>query len=72
MYCRFSGNQLVSLDNRRLVAAKLLDINVPVTISEGYTLSGLIIRFGRDGVFSQISIRGSGIVVDMFGRIGGQ
>ena len=64
-------DQLVSLDNRRLVVAKMLDINVPVTISEGYTLSDLVTQFSRDGIFSEITVRGTGMVVDMLGRIGG-
>jgi hypothetical protein len=65
------GNQLVSLDNRRLAVAKMLDIKVPVTISEGYTTSDLVTQFHRDGIFSQIAIRGTGMFIDMLGRIGG-
>jgi hypothetical protein len=62
------GDQLVSLDNRRLVAAKLLDISVPATMQDLSSVANLL-RIGRDGIFDQISIRGTGMIVDMFGNL---
>ena len=62
------GDQLVSLDNRRLVVAKLLDISVPVTTQDLSSAADLL-RIGRDGIFDQISIRGTGMIVDMFGNL---
>ena len=61
--------KLVSLDNRRLTVAKMLDIDVPVTISKGHTVAELVTVFKRDGIFSQIPIRGTDMIIDMFGRL---
>jgi RHS repeat-associated protein len=64
--------KLVSLDNRRLTIAKMLDIDVPVTITRGFTVNDLKGRFGRDGIFTQISIRGADLIIDMLGRLIGR
>jgi hypothetical protein len=61
--------KLVSLDNRRLTVAKMLDIDVPVSISFGHTIDELRPLFGRDGIFSQIPIRGTDMIIDMFGGL---
>jgi hypothetical protein len=62
--------RLVSLDNRRLTAAKLLGIDVPVLISFGESLRSLRTIFRRDGIFSVITIRGNtGINLGMRGEL---
>jgi hypothetical protein len=64
--------KLVSLDNRRLTVAKMLGIDVPVIITKG-TMDDLIkYGGGRDGIFTQIPIRGTDMIIDMFGRMVGQ
>jgi hypothetical protein len=63
------GGSLVSLDNRRLAIAKMLDISVPVSRVGNATPAQLITMFNRDGVFSQILVRGTGVIIDMFGGI---
>jgi hypothetical protein len=61
--------KLVSLDNRRLAAAKLLGIDVPVSISFGHTIDEIGTLFKRDGIFTQTLIRGTNMVIDMLGRL---
>lgn len=64
--------KLVSLDNRRLTVAKMLDIDVPITVSRGYTVKDLVRVFRRDGIFTEIPIRGTSpgqMIIDMFGRL---
>jgi hypothetical protein len=63
--------KLVSLDNRRLTVAKLLDIDVPVTITKGFSLDDLQPLFRRDGIFNQVQIKGTDLIIDMFGRLKG-
>jgi RHS repeat-associated protein len=58
----------VSINNRRLAVAKLLDVDVPVHNIGIVHFHELITKYHRDGIFSQVQIRGTGITIDMFGR----
>jgi hypothetical protein len=62
-----ADGSLVSLDNRRLAAAKLLDISVPIVIRDPASVWHKIAN--RDGIFNQIHIRGTNLNIDMFGNL---
>ena len=64
--------RLVSLDNRRLAAAKILGIDVPVEILDPNLPSVSEIIRKRDGAFTSIAIgskKNPSVVLDMLGRI---
>ncbi len=54
-------DHLVSLDNRRLAAAKLLDIEVPISRLSLDDLAVRTVWQQRDGIFSTVRIRGTNL-----------
>ena len=61
--------KLVSLDNRRLAAAKLIGADVPIrrVSQEDPEIAKLI--FQRDGVRSSVLVRGTNLRIDVSGRV---
>lgn len=64
---RAGDGRLVSLDNRRLTAAKLLGVDVPIVIRNPASVSQKILH--RSGIFSQIQVYGTDLIIDMFGNL---
>ena len=64
---RAGDGRLVSLDNRRLTVAKLLDIDVPIRIRDPLSVAAKI--RGRQGIFDQIRVFGTNLIIDMFGNL---